>query len=96
MYLIHFNCKVGSTATFSWRISQRIWSILVFSGTTLDEIFSIQHLLIAFLSRYLNNPEVMSGASFLGLALISGSKLVGVLAIIRFLSFWWFLQTVEK
>jgi len=50
----------------------------------------------SFLSRYLNNPEVMSGASFLGLALISGSKLVGVLAIIRFLSFWWFLQTVEK
>jgi len=38
----------------------------------------------------------MSGASFLGLALIGGSKLVGVLAGIRFLSYWWFLQTVEK
>jgi len=38
----------------------------------------------------------MSGASFLGLALISGSKLVGVLAVLRFLSYWWFLQAVEK
>jgi phosphatidylethanolamine N-methyltransferase len=38
----------------------------------------------------------MSGASFLGLALISSSKLVGMLAVIRFVSYWWFLQTVEK
>lgn len=38
----------------------------------------------------------MSGAYFLGLALISGSKLVGMLAVIRFVSHWWFLQTVEQ
>ncbi|EGO20122.1 hypothetical protein SERLADRAFT_442275 [Serpula lacrymans var. lacrymans S7.9] len=46
--------------------------------------------------RYLNNPELMSGASFLGLALVSGSKLVGSLAVIRFLSHWWFLRMVEN
>jgi len=37
----------------------------------------------------------MSGASFLGLALISGSKLVGLLAVLRFFAHWWFLHTVE-
>ena len=37
----------------------------------------------------------MSGASFLGFALISGSKLVGLLAILRFFAHWWFLHNVE-
>lgn len=45
---------------------------------------------------YLNNPEVISGAAFFGLALISGSKLVFALAVIRHLSQWWFLSKVEK
>ncbi|OCH92552.1 phosphatidylethanolamine N-methyltransferase [Obba rivulosa] len=45
--------------------------------------------------RYLNNPEVMSGAAFFGLALISGSKLVFALAVIRHLSQLWFLSKVE-
>ncbi|OAX36929.1 hypothetical protein K503DRAFT_268559 [Rhizopogon vinicolor AM-OR11-026] len=54
------------------------------------------HLEYTGIFRYLNNPELMSGASFLGLALISGSKLVGVLAVVRFLSYCWFLQTVEN
>ena len=45
---------------------------------------------------YLNNPEVMSGAAFFGLALISGSKLVFTLAVVRYLSQWWFLSKVEK
>lgn len=54
------------------------------------------HLEYTGIFRYLNNPELMSGASFLGLALISGSKLVGMLAVIRFVSHWWFLQTVEN
>jgi phosphatidylethanolamine N-methyltransferase len=45
---------------------------------------------------YLNNPEVMSGAAFFGLAIVSGSKLVISLAIIRHLSHWWFLSEVEK
>ncbi len=46
--------------------------------------------------RYLNNPEVISGAAFFGLALISGSKLVFALAILRYVSQWWFLSKVEK
>ncbi|KAF9228138.1 hypothetical protein BS17DRAFT_849997 [Gyrodon lividus] len=54
------------------------------------------HLDYTGIFRYLDNPELMSGASFLGLGLISGSKLVGILAILRFLSHWWFLQTVEN
>ena len=45
---------------------------------------------------YLNNPEIMSGAAFFGLALISGSKLVFALAVIRHLSQWWFMSKVEK
>lgn len=44
---------------------------------------------------YLNNPEIMSGAAFFGLALISGSKLVFALAVVRHLSHWWFLRVVE-
>ncbi|KAH7882066.1 phospholipid methyltransferase-domain-containing protein [Phlebopus sp. FC_14] len=54
------------------------------------------HLEYTGIFRYLDNPELMSGASFLGLALISGSKLVGSLAVMRFLSHWWFLKTVEN
>ncbi|KAI6046577.1 phospholipid methyltransferase-domain-containing protein [Pisolithus marmoratus] len=54
------------------------------------------HLEYTGIFRYLDNPELMSGASFLGLALISGSKLVGFLAVMRFVSHWWFLKTVEN
>ncbi|KAH7911129.1 phospholipid methyltransferase-domain-containing protein [Hygrophoropsis aurantiaca] len=54
------------------------------------------HLEYTGIFRYLNNPELMSGASFLGLALVSRSKLVGSLAVLRFLSHWWFLRTVEN
>ncbi|KAG6333073.1 hypothetical protein ID866_6015 [Astraeus odoratus] len=54
------------------------------------------HLEYTGIFRYLDNPELMSGASFLGLALISRSKLVGSLAVMRFLSHWWFLRTVEN
>ncbi|KAI0728917.1 phosphatidylethanolamine N-methyltransferase [Fomitopsis betulina] len=46
--------------------------------------------------RYLNNPDIMSGAAFFGLTLISGSKLVFALAVIRHLSQWWFLSKVEN
>ncbi|ETW80028.1 hypothetical protein HETIRDRAFT_477618 [Heterobasidion irregulare TC 32-1] len=46
--------------------------------------------------RYLNNPEIVSGAAFFGLALISDSKLVYVLAFVRHLSYWWFLRNVEN
>lgn len=54
------------------------------------------HLEYSGIYRYLNNPEVMSGAAFFGLALISGSKLVFTLALVRHLSQWWFLSNVEK
>ncbi|KAI5984623.1 phospholipid methyltransferase-domain-containing protein [Pisolithus albus] len=54
------------------------------------------HLEYTGIFRYLDNPELMSGASFLGLALISGSKLVGFLAVMRFVSHWWFLKAVEN
>ncbi|KAI6148071.1 phospholipid methyltransferase-domain-containing protein [Pisolithus tinctorius] len=54
------------------------------------------HLEYTGIFRYLDNPELMSGASFLGLALISGSKLVGFLAVMRFVSHCWFLKTVEN
>lgn len=46
--------------------------------------------------RYLNNPEAMGGAAWFGLALVSGSKLVLSLAVVRHLANWWFLSYVEK
>lgn len=38
----------------------------------------------------------MGGAAYIGLALISGSKLVLSLAVIRHLANWWFLSSVEQ
>lgn len=38
----------------------------------------------------------MGGAAWFGGALISGSKLVLSLAVMRHLSHWWFLSYVEK
>ncbi|KAF5344522.1 hypothetical protein D9757_008147 [Collybiopsis confluens] len=46
--------------------------------------------------RYLNNPEMMGGAAWFGLGLISGSKLVFCLAVIKHLGHWWFVSTVEN
>ncbi|KAJ6578767.1 phosphatidylethanolamine N-methyltransferase [Mycena vulgaris] len=54
------------------------------------------HLEYTGIYRYLNNPEVMGGAAWFGLALVSGSKLVLTLAVIRHLSQWWFLSVVEN
>ena len=38
----------------------------------------------------------MGGAAYFGLALISGSKLVLALAVLRHLANWWFLSSVEQ
>ncbi|KAK6909186.1 hypothetical protein I203_103203 [Kwoniella mangroviensis CBS 8507] len=47
--------------------------------------------------RFLNNPErSMGGAAFLGMWLISNSKLVFALALMSHLSHWWFLSFVEQ
>lgn len=46
--------------------------------------------------RYLNNPEIMGGAAWFGLGLMSGSKLVYALAILKSLGHWWFLSFVEQ
>ncbi|KAF7307888.1 Phosphatidylethanolamine N-methyltransferase [Mycena kentingensis (nom. inval.)] len=46
--------------------------------------------------RYLNNPEVMGGTSWFGLALVTGNGFVLTLAVIRHLSHWWFLGAVEN
>ncbi|KAN0113521.1 Phospholipid methyltransferase domain containing protein [Russula decolorans] len=45
--------------------------------------------------RYLNNPEITAGAAFFGMALISGNKLVYILAGVRHISYLWFLRYVE-
>lgn len=46
--------------------------------------------------RFLNNPErSMGGAAFFGLALIAGSKLTLVMAIISYVAHWGFLSYVE-
>lgn len=54
------------------------------------------HLEYTGIYRYLNNPEAMGGAAWFGLSLISGSKLVLALAVVRHLANWWFLSTVEN
>lgn len=54
------------------------------------------HLDYTGIYRYLNNPEAFGGAAYFGLALISGSKLVLSLAVIRHLANWWFLSSVEQ
>lgn len=38
----------------------------------------------------------MGGAAWFGLGLISGSKLVFSLAVIKHLGHWWFVSSVEK
>ncbi|KAF5366832.1 hypothetical protein D9758_006516 [Tetrapyrgos nigripes] len=53
------------------------------------------HLEYSGIYRFLNNPE-MGGASWFGLGLISGSRLVFSLAVVRHLAHWWFVSCVEN
>ena len=90
----HDIAQVGSLVTSSSRTSLPTSSTLVSTGKYPlpdDPVATLTHVI-----SYLNNPEVISGAAFFGLALISGSKLVFTLAVIRRLSQWWFLSKVEK
>ena len=68
----------------------------IYRDVTIHTVHPLLNLDSHATHRYLNNPEIMSGAAFFGLALISGSKLVFALAVIRHLSQWWFLSNVEK
>ncbi|KAF9032507.1 phosphatidylethanolamine N-methyltransferase [Hymenopellis radicata] len=46
--------------------------------------------------RFLNNPEIMGGAAWFGLGIVSGSGLVVAVAVVRHLGYWWFLRNVEN
>ncbi|KIY68946.1 phosphatidylethanolamine N-methyltransferase [Cylindrobasidium torrendii FP15055 ss-10] len=46
--------------------------------------------------RYINNPDMMGGAAWFGLACISANKLVVALGCVRHLAHWWFLRNVEN
>ena len=87
-------CLVGSLATSSSRIILPLLNILVSSGNLVSLLYRCT-VLIPLVS-YLNNPEILSGATFFGLALITASKSVLSLALVSNLSYWWFLKTVEK
>ncbi|WFD30344.1 phosphatidylethanolamine N-methyltransferase [Malassezia sp. CBS 17886] len=55
-----------------------------------------QRLSYTGIYRFLNNPErAMGGAAYFGMALISGSVLVTMAAVLAQLSHWWFLSYVE-
>jgi hypothetical protein len=86
--------KVGFMVTFSWKTSLRIWNTPVYTGQRESPGFVGGNSDMRY--RYLNNPDIMSGAAFFGLALVSSSKFVLFLAVIRYLSHWWFLSKVEK
>lgn len=88
--------QAGSLATFLRKSLPDTWNTMGFTGPCVQRMVRVRRGLTCRPCRYLNNPEVMSGAAFFGLALISGSKLVFALAVVRHLSQWWFMSKVEK
>lgn len=84
----------GSLVISSWKSSPSTLNIQASIG-----VLKFAHKGFNFdtaVIRYLNNPEAMGGAAWFGLALVSGSKLVLSLAVVRHLANWWFLSYVEK
>lgn len=86
----------GSLETSSSKITRQTSNILGYLGTPYEGGQINSNFSSNFLTRYLNNPEILSGATFFGLALITGNKSVFALAVFTNLSCWWFLKTVEK
>ncbi len=88
------NCRLVLRRLLHGRLPR---SLGVYRNLPVKEFRRIKDRLLKHLPhRYLNNPEAMGGAAWFGLALISGSKLVLSLAVIRHLANWWFLSRVEK
>lgn len=87
--------KGGFTAISLLRISQLISNTREYIG---------KRCLVAIIfwavptpaQRYLNDPDVMNGAGYLGLSFISGNKLVIIVTVIKHLAQWWFLRNVER
>jgi len=82
--------------TFSWKNSLRIWNTQEFIGMWPLAAIIYGYNSYHFAASYLNNPEAMGGAAYFGLALISASKLVLCLAVVRHIANWWFLSNVEQ
>lgn len=85
----------GSSVTSLSTISLRLLNILVSSGKNIQDTL-VTWCLDFLMLRFLNNPEILSGATFFGLAVITANKSVLALAILSNLSYWWFLKAVEK
>ena len=81
--------------TFLWTTTPLLSTILAYTGIfTFFAFFGVR--LDIHYKRYLNNPEIMAGAAFFGMALISGNKLVYILAGVRHVSYWWLWHYVEQ
>jgi hypothetical protein len=85
----------GFTVISLLKIFQRISNIREYIGE--QSLFAaISRAVLTPSYRYLNDPDVMNGAGYLGLSFISGNKLVFIITVIKHLAQWWFLRNVER